>query len=218
MFQCPYANYCSFLYRKTQSSSYLRVFHGAPNTPAVDVFINNKLVANKLSYMGFSTYLKTTPGKYNIKIFPANKKDNAIINTNITVPERAIMTNAVIGNFPNISLLPILEPVFSKIPNKVYVRFAQLSPNAPNVNITVQGKEKIFTNVEFKEVTKYITLNAGTYIFDVNISKTDKRVLHVPNIVLLPNRIYTIYAVGLAGQTPPLQIVIPLDGNSYIKV
>lgn len=202
MFQCPYSNYCSLLYRETQSISYLRVFHGSPNTPTVDVYINNKLVSSRLSYMGFSTYLRTTPGKYNIKVFPANKMDNAVMNTNITVPERAIITDAIIGNLPNISLLPILEPVFSRIPSKVYIRFAHLSPNAPNVDIIVQGKEKIFTNVGFKEVTKYITLNAGTYIFDVNISKTDKRILHVPNINLLPNKIYTIYAVGLVGQTP----------------
>lgn len=217
MFQCPYANYPSFLYRENQNSSYLRLFHASPNAPAVDVYINNKLVASRLPYMGFSAYLKIIPGKCNIKVFPANKKDNAVINTIITIPERTIITDAVIGNLPNVSLFPILEPVFSRIPNKVYVRFAHFSPNTPNVDITVTGERKIFTNVAYKEVTKYIILNAGTYILDVNISKTDKKVLHVPNINLLPNRIYTIYAIGLAGQTPPLQIVIPLDGNSYIK-
>jgi len=218
MLQCPYSNYCSSLYRENKNSSYLRFFHASPNSPAVDIYLNNKLVVRRLPYKGFSTYLKTDPGRYNIKVFPANKRDYTVINTNITVPERVIMTNAIIGSLPNISLFPISEPVFPRTQSKVYIRFIHLSQNAPKVDVIVPGKGKIFSNVGFKEKTDYITLNAGNYIFDVNISGTDKRVLHVPNIKLFPNKIYTIYAVGLVGSSPPLQVVIPLDGNSYIEV
>ncbi len=92
-----------------------------------------------------------------------------------------------------------------------------MSPNAPNVDVA-SGGNKIFTNVPFKKVTDYIQVNPGAYNFDVNVSESGARVLYAPNIRLLPNRIYTIYAVGLAGQNPPLQVLIPLDGNSYLKV
>lgn len=218
MFQCPYSNYFDSLYRENKNSSYIRIFHASPNAPAVDVYLNDTLVIRTLSYKGFSNYLKTTPGIYNIKVFPANTKVTPVINTNITVAERVIMTIAVIGRLPNISLLPILEPVFTKNPSKAYVRFVHLSPNAPKVDVTVPGMGKIFTNVGYKEITNYTALNAGTYVFNINVSGTDNRVLHVPNIRLLPNKIYTIYAVGLVGETPPLQVVIPLDGNSYIQV
>jgi len=218
MLQCPYANYCSSLYRENQNSSFIRIFHASPKAPEVDIYINDKLIVSRLPYKGFSSYLKIAPGRYNIKIFPASKRDNAVLNTNITVPEKVIMTNAIIGNLPKISLFPILEPVFSRTPSKAYLRFVHLSSNAPKVDISIPHKGKIFTDVGFKEITDYIPLNAGTYIFDINISGTNKRVLHVPNIRLFPNRIYTIYAVGLVGQDPPLQVVIPLDGNSYIHV
>ena len=218
MFQCPYSDYCSSLYRENKNSSYLRIFHASPNSPAVDIYLNNKLAVRWLPYKGFSNYLKIAPGRYNIKVFPASKRDSAVINTNITVPERVIMTNAVIGSLPNISLFPISEPVFPRTQNKVYIRFIHLSQNAPKVDVIVPGKGKVFSGVGYKEKTDYITLNAGIYTFDVNVSGTDKRVLHVPNIKLFANKIYTIYAVGLVGATPPLQVVIPLDGNSYIEV
>lgn len=218
MFQCPYADYCSSLYRESQNNSFVRIFHASPNAPAVDVYINGNLSIKGLSYREFSNYLKVAPGDYKIKVFPSNKTDKAVLDTSVTVPERSILTVAVIGTLPNISLFPILEPVLPRIPTKAYVRFAHLSPNAPKVDIIIPAKGKIFTNIGYKEVTNYAALDAGNYIFNVNISGTDKRVLHAPNIRLLPNRFYTIYAVGLAGKTPPLQVVIPLDGNSYIRV
>jgi hypothetical protein len=199
------------------NNSFLRVFHASPNAPAVDVYINETLVVRRLAYKGFSTYLSILPGRYNIKVYPAGKKDTPVINTNTDVPARSIITAAAIGTLPGISLLPILEPVFATIPGKAYVRFSHLSPNAPNVDL-VTGGQKIFSNVAYKNVTNYVPVNPGVYTFNVNSSANNQRVLYVPNIRLLPNKIYTIYAVGLAGETPPLQVVIPLDGNTYLKV
>ena len=214
---CPYYDYCSSLYRETPNNSYIRIFHASPNTPAVDVYVNDKQIVKGLPYKGFSPYIRTPAGKYNVKVFPTGKKDTPIINTDLNIPPRSIITVAAIGSLPDISLLPILEPVFSRVPGKTYVRFAHLSPNAPNVDLFINGK-KLFSNVPFKKVTDYTLINPGAYTFDIYIAGTQQRVLYVPNIRLLPNKIYTIYAVGLAGRTPPLQVVIPLDGNTYLKV
>ncbi|MBL4935820.1 DUF4397 domain-containing protein [Clostridium sp. YIM B02515] len=213
----PYYDYCSSLYRAPKSSSYIRVFHASPNTPAVDVYVNDRLIVKNLHYKGFSPYLGIEAGKYNVKVFPSGKEDTPVINTEVNIPDKSIITAAAIGTLPEVSLLPILEPVFSGVKGKAYVRFAHLSPNAPSVDIFADGK-KVFSNTSYKQVTDYIAVNPGIHTFDVYLSSTNQRVLHVPNIRLLPNRIYTICAVGLAGKTPPLQVVIPLDGNTYLKV
>jgi hypothetical protein len=217
MFYCPYFTPSNSLYRETSNYSYVRVLHASPNAPAVDIYINDKLAVKALPFKGFSNYLRTPAGRYNIKVYPAGKKDTPVINTNIDIPAKSIFTVAAIGSLPDVSLLPIAEPIFNRMPGKTYVRFAHLSPNAPKVDITAGGK-KVFTNVGYKEVTGYTQVNPGVYNFDVTVSENGNRALYVPNIRLLPNRIYTIYAVGLAGGTPPLQVVIPLDGNTYIKV
>lgn len=217
MFQCPYSYNCPFLLRETSNNSFIRVLHASPNAPAVDVYINDKLAVKRLPFKGFSNYLRVPAGKYTIKVFPTGKMDTPVINTSVDIPARTILTAAAVGLLPDISLLPIPEPVFNRRPGKTYVKFAHLSPNAPNVDVSSGGK-KVFNNVGFKKVTEYLEVNPGVYNFDVTISENGKKVLAVPNIRLLPNRIYTIYAVGLAGKTPPLQVIIPLDGNTYLKV
>lgn len=218
MYQCPYYDYCASLYRETPQYSYIRVFHASPNAPAVDVYVNNKPIVKNLPYQGFSNYTPVAPGKYNVKVFPAGKQDTPVINTDVDVPAKSIITAAAIGTLPNISLLPILEPTFTRTPGRAYVRFAHLSPNAPNVDVTLPNGAKVFSNVPYKKVTDYISVQPGTYAFNVNVSENGQRVLYVPNVRLLPNRIYTIYAIGLVGQNPPLKVVIPLDGNTYLKV
>ena len=217
MFHCPYYDSNFALYRETPSTSFIRVLHASPNAPAVDVYVNDKLTVKNLPFKGFSNYVPVPAGSYNVKVYPAGKKDTAVIDTNVDIPARTIITAAAVGSLPNLSLLPVFEPLFNRVPGKTYVRFVHLSPDAPSVDVTSGGK-KIFTNTTFKKITDYIQVNPGVYNFDVNVSESGQRVLYVPNIRLLPNRIYTFYAVGLAGNNPPLQVLIPLDGNSYLKV
>jgi len=197
--------------------SYVRVFHASPNSPAVDVYINNKLAIRSLTYRGFSVFLRTVKGSYNIKVFPAGQRKTPVINTNLNIPSKSIITVAAIGVLPNLSLLPIVEPTFPRNPGEAYVRFSNLSSNAPNLDLLLPSTGKIFTSVAYTKTTDYLPINAGIHTFNINNSVTNERVLYVPNVRLMPGRLYTFYTVGLIRKSPPLQVLIPLDGNSYIK-
>jgi hypothetical protein len=217
MFNYPNDPYYSSLYREVPNYSYIRVFHASPNSPAVDVYVDDKLVIRNLAYRGFSTYLRTIPGSHSVRVLPTGQVQSPVINTRVNVPSRAIITVAAIGTLPNISLLPIVEPTFPRNPGQAYVRFSNLSPNSPNLDLNSPGTGKIFTNVAYTKTTNYLPLNSRVHTFDITTSENNATVLHVPNARLLPNKIYTIYTIGLLKNNPPLQVVIPLDGNSYIK-
>jgi hypothetical protein len=197
--------------------SYVRLLHASPNAPAVDVYADGKLIAGNLVYTQFTPYMKLQKGKYNIKVFAAGTTKNSVIDTVIELPEGKILTVAAIGKLENISLFPIEDPILPVMPGSTQIRFAHLSPNAPNVDITLPDGTVLFGNVGYKEVADYLLVYPGTYILQARLAGTDDIVLYVPNITLLPDRFYTVYAVGLVGETPPLQVLIPLDGNSYIK-
>lgn len=209
-FECPYRS-------PERSVSFVRVLHASPNAPAVDIYVDRNLIVRGLRYQRFTRYLPVSPGKHNIRVFPTGKRTDPVINTEVTVPVNTIYTAAVIGTLPNISLFPVNDPIELLPRDKVFIRFVHLSPNAPKVDITLPNGTKVFEDVEYKEITDYQLLNPGTYTFDIRIAGTDKIALRVPHIILKPNRFYSLYAVGLAGGKPPLQVLIPLDGNSYIK-
>ncbi|MFD3158418.1 DUF4397 domain-containing protein [Haloimpatiens sp. FM7330] len=204
-------------FRMEPSITYVRILHASPDAPPVDIYINNKLVVRRLSYKNFTEYLPLPSKIYNIKVFPTGTTDNPVINTNVFLPEEKIFTAAAIGPVEDISLKLIPEPRKPINPNKVMVRFIHLSPDAPPVDITLPDGTKIFDDVEYKEVTDYIEVDPGVYKIQAKIAGTDDVVLTVPRIHLKPNKFYSIYAVGFADGKPPLQVLIPLDGNTYLN-
>jgi len=200
-----------------QTYAYVRVLHASPDAPPVDVYANGNIIARQLSYKSFTQYIKVPGGTYNIDVYPAGTTANPVINTSVHLASGSITTAAAVGRLANIELMGIPDSSFATTPGKAYLRFVHLSPNAPAVDITLPDGTVLFSNIVYRGITSYIPLNPGTYTLQARVAGTNQVVLNVPNINVLPNKILSTYAVGLAGDNPPLQVLIPLDGNTYIK-
>lgn len=200
-----------------REQTHIRILHAVPNAPAVDVYANGALIARNLKYQGFTDYLAVPAGTYLIEIYPAGTTAVPVLRTNAALPGRSIFTIAAVGLLPDISLLPLNEPKTAIPQGMTMIRFSHLSPTAPSVDITLPDGTILFSDVQFMETMDYISVTPGTYRLQARVAGTSQVVLEVPNITLLPNRFYTVYAVGLPGGNPPLQVLIPLDGNTYIN-
>lgn len=194
------------------NTSLVRIFHAAPQTGNVDVYIDNQMVFNNLAFGDFTRYIYLDQGEHNISIYIAGQKNTPIINQIVDIPSQQIFTVAAIGNSDDLGLLVIPDKV-SKSPSQNYssVRFIHLSANAPGVDIVV-NKETLFEDIEFEEGTDYVDLNSGTYNINV-VLNSDKSVVLPLKVTLNANKIYTIYIIG---NPPNLQSVQVVDGNTYV--
>ena len=193
------------------NSSLVRVFHAAPQTPNVDLYVNDQMVFSNLAFGDFTRYVYLDEGEYNVSVYLAGQKDRPVINQMVDVPSQQIFTIAATGNLDNLGLLVIPDKV-SKSPSQNYssVRVIHLSPNAPGVDILVDG-DTLFEDISFGEGTDYVDLNPGTYNVNV-VLNTDKSVVLPLKVTLNPDKIYTIYIIG---NPPTLQAVQVVDGNTY---
>lgn len=205
-------------YYRAPEKSFVRVFHASPDAPAVDVYLNDQVIARNLSYRQFTPYVTVAPGVYNVRVFAAGTTTNPVINTNYNFRPNVIETIAATGRLNDIELIPYQEQKLPQIPGKSYIRFIHLSPNTPAVDITLPNGNVLFRDITFEEASEYIPVNAGTYTLQARPTGTTEVVLNVPNVNIKAGRYYTVYAIGLLNETPALQVVIPLDGNSYIEV
>lgn len=193
------------------NSSLVRVFHAAPQAPNVDVYVNDQMVFSNLAFGDFTRYVYLDEGEYNVSVYLAGQKDRPVINQMVDVSSQQIFTIAATGNLDNLGLLVIPDKV-SKSPSQNYssVRVIHLSPNAPGVDILVDG-DTLFEDISFGEGTNYVDLNPGTYNVNV-VLNTDKSVVLPLKVTLNPDKIYTIYIIG---NPPTLQAVQVVDGNTY---
>ena len=218
MFYCPKNLYNPYsLYRVTPMTSYFRILHASPKSPAVDVYINDMLKFKNLNYGAFTDYIEVMTGQYNIKIYATGTKTSPVLNKNLFISPEKIYTLAAIGLLPSIDVLPIPENKIIKTLDKVYIKFAHLSPNTGAVDIVLPDGKILFKNISYKQFTDYIEVPAGTYTLLVRATGTTTPVLYIPNIKLKPERFYTVYAISLTNDRPGLQALIPLDGSSYLN-
>lgn len=219
MYYSPYSQYiypCEFCMMRYLESAFIRMLHASPAVGAVDIYANGQLIAKNLMYGRFSPYIKIIPGRYNIKVYAAGNKARPIIDTEANFVQNQIYTSAVIGNVPNYELYIIHDTRMPILRDKANIRFVHLSLNAPSVDITLPDGKILFSNISYKGVTSYISVAPSRYTVEARLTGTDIVVLTVPNIVLKPERNYTLYAVGLSEGKPPLQLLIPLDGSTYL--
>ena len=107
--------------------------------------------------------------------------------------------------------------------NQTHVRVAHLSPDAPNVDVYVNGK-KTLSNVPFKTVSGYLTLPAGRYRFEVRpagAASNSKPVIDA-TAKLGKGKYYTVAATNFLAHISPLvlqdDVSAPATGEAKIRV
>ena len=210
---------CPFAAKNTRAplQAHYRILHASPDAPEVDVYVNNVLVFRRLSYREFTRYFQVAPGAYVITVYPTGTRVNPVINQTINIEAGAIYTLAAVNRLQNIALQVIPDPRMSILPARAYVRVVHLSPNAPTVDITLPDGTVVFDDVSYRQATPYVSARPQTYTLQARVAATGQVALTVPNINLRPGRIYTVYVIGLVGEQPGLQVLIPLDGSTYLR-
>jgi len=199
--------------RNDMDVSYVRVFHASPNGPSVDIYVNGGLAFKNLQFKDFTEYVQLPMGEYKIEVFSAGQKETPILTQNIRLPEKEVVTIAAVGNFEDLQLIPYIEGNADDLfENESRVRIIHLSPDAPNVDVLIDGN-LAFTDMGFMDATDYVQLLSDSYNLTVNLADTKDTVLTL-NIDLKSQKVYTIYVVG---NPPNLLGMQSLDGSTFVR-
>lgn len=200
-------------------SAYVRLVHIAARAPDLDFYINDKLTIPSLVYREFTEYIRVPSGTYNIKIYRANNRDFPLANVDVFIAPRSVTTIAAYRQRSLLRLYPVDEtPLTSPTAGKAKIRIAQFIENIPPVDVVLSNGTVLYRSVNFKDITKYIELPIGRYTMILKLADTDIDMLYVPNINLRSDKYYTLYLIGLVNNFPPPQMLIPLDGISYLNI
>jgi len=150
------------------------------------------------------------PGGWNLKVVPTGQTSPVVINADLTVDLFNPITVAAANKLAAIQPLVFQDDLRLPEPGHSAVRFIHLSPDAPAVDIAVQGGPTLFSNVAFKSASSYLQVKAGNYTLQVKVAGSNTVVLSA-SATVEDRRIYTVYAEGLAAGTPALSAVISLD-------
>lgn len=193
-----------------EGKAMVRVVHGSPDAPAVDVYVNGAAAFTNLTFPNATDYAELAPGSYNINVFASSAKGSGT--PVIAVPNLALeakpYTVVAIGKLANIKPLLLVDNLAHPAAGKAHVRFVHASADAPAVDITTSDGTVLFPNIAFGQATDFTPVAAGTYHLQARAAGTSTVALDVPGVELKDGGIYTIFATGLLNGSPKLAATV----------
>jgi len=198
-----------------EGTAHIRLLNASPDTPAVDVFVNDVLVADNLAFKSFTEYMPADAGVYNIHVTPAGLNSILVTLETTELMAGGIYTLAITGLNEGLAIDLIHDVPHTRESGRGFMRFINLSPYDTVFDAFISGAP-VVTALEYTESSNYIALQPGMYTLKLFNSRNNNLVLTHPRVQIKAGTFYAAYIVGLEAGTPPLQILLPMEGATYL--
>ena len=185
----------------------VRVIHASPDAPAVDVGVKGgtpaDAVVKGITFPNATGYLELTPGVYPLEIRAAGAAAAVFSFNTPNLEAGKVYTVFAVGRLGTAGEFGVVAVGDSLVPPVVVVenanvRVAHLSPNAPNVDVWLDGKVvAALTNVPFKTVSAYLQIPVGKHDIAVYATGTTTGPVIDVKGLNLEKKNYTVGAIGL---------------------
>ncbi len=193
--------------------SKIRFLHAVPTAPAVDIYLGEVSYGKGISFSDVTCYENISPGKYEVKLYAAGSYDKLIVSKSIDILPNTTSTVNIVALSDELDILVLNDAnIKDKITNS-FLRFINLSPNAPLLSLSLPNDISLFANVEYLETTGYYPLSPAIYDFKVNFSGSSGLYKYINNKEFNNGKFYTIYIIGLLNRKPTLGYLLLEDGG-----
>lgn len=204
----------------TPRYSFIRLFNSMPESPAIDIYLNDELlIARNITYKGITPYFPMLAGVYNIQIYLTGTKDTPIIEIKeVDIYQDQIITFLIVGTINNIKIVTAVDDINQTIkPDESMGRIFNLTHDYLTYSIG-----SIYSGLVSNTGTAYIKMSPGAYTLEVR-PPARSHIISM-KVSLNPGKIYTIYILESVRPDSPqyqhaniYQILQVVDGNTILK-
>src|SRR5215218_5153667 len=202
-----------------QADATLRVIHGSPGAPEVDVLLDGQPLLQGLAYGTASNYATMTPEEHRLQIIPTGQTaDAAVVDETLDAAPGQAYLLAVYGLLNDIRG-DVYDVDLSEIePGNARVRLINFSPDAGAVDLLETGGDEWFGDVELGEASDYSDIAPGTYSADVR-GEDDQVLLTVSELPFEETRVYDVVVLGqIADDSLEVQSLVTTVSPSCAEV
>ncbi|MGE3164611.1 MAG: DUF4397 domain-containing protein [Planctomycetota bacterium] len=198
----------------------VRFTHASPDAPAVDIAVagGGPVVFGNVQFRQSTSYQVLPPGGYDLEVRLAGTSTVVLplgtldlsADTNYEALAVGLVANSTLG----------AEILTSAVPAPAEVRVAHLSPDAPNVDVYVDGA-LVLADVPFLAVSDYLSVAPGPRQIQVTPAGAAQPVVIDAVVNLDAATSYTVAATGLLGANDLAPLVLVDDrvsSPSEVKV
>ena len=198
----------------------LRVAHLSPDAPNVDVYVDDELTLEDVSFGTVSDYLELEPAAYAIRITAAGDEQTVVFDEEVELTAGAF-TAAAIGELADDAsqafAVQTYEDNLEDPGDNARIRVVHASPDAPNVDIAAGG-EVLLEDVAFGEAGA-VEVPEGEYMIQIRPTGEEEAVAEFPTEVAA-GMVYSAFAVGYlapeeasAEEAPGFDLLLAVDNE-----
>lgn len=147
--------------------AYLRVVNASPTSATYNAYFNGTMLnTGALPYAGAVAYSAYSAGSYNINFTTASTAISLYTKT-LTLNQNTSYSFYLINRANALDGLIIGDDLSTPSTDKAYIRFINLSPDAPALDLAKSAATtSLITSKAYKTASGFITVDAGTYALD----------------------------------------------------
>lgn len=185
----------------------LMVVNASPNGTNIDVAVNNTVFVSNLAYPNNTGYKAVAASNANIVVTPTGGT-TAILNGTMLLEKNTSYTFYVVDSSHERKASFTKDDLTAPSSGKAKVRLLHLSPNSPNIDVSINGTSNAsFNNRGFNDFMvnamyhSFTEIDAGAVNLQVKLAGTSTVVATLPAVTVTAGKIYTFIIKGFTGGT-----------------
>lgn len=175
----------------------------SPGANELSFFVKDKKISTApLLYNTIVNYLTVSEGAQEL-IFKNKDASSVVDQLAANLKPSTSYTLIFTDQSPKTAMVLVEDDLSDPAKDKAKVRFSNLSPDAPALDLYINGKlETTFSNKNFKETSIFQNIDPGTTLkFELKAHGKIEVLATLENFHILNGKIYTIWARGLKEST-----------------
>lgn len=192
------------------TTTFVRLAHLVPGGANYDIYVNNQLTLNNLTYGQFTDYLA----------LPTNARIRVTVsgNQNVTLLNRTLASQA--STYQTLTLTGVPSDIVSNLytddvtPDQgvATVRLVNASSGNNSVSLTEDDGSLVVGSVDFPNATNYVQVTPAVYDLQVR-DLQDMVLLELPDVEFVAGTNYSVYVAG-QDSSNTLGVVVAVDSTT----
>lgn len=179
-------------------AAWVKVVHASPKQSTINIgFDKDRLNYNFFNYTDYTSYIAVTTG---VNVFHVYSQGSysALLSKNLDFKKGKFYSVFVTDTLSKLDAIAVLDSTAAPGVDSVKIRFANMAPDAPPVDIFAKGIDvPLATNVAYKNASNFISYKAAAdVVLEARLAGQSKVLATSDKINLQTGRIYTIMAAG----------------------
>ena len=181
--------------KTTPTVSFLRIINASPTLGTFDAYINaQKSNSGPLPFGGTIKYVQPSAGQCDLKFTIANDP-NALFTKSVSLTANVAYSYYLIDKGASLDGLLITDLMSTITTEKAYVKFINLSPDAPALSLNVKGGVNLSSSKMYKAASEFVAVDVKTQSFELKDASGNVKTTLLDEPIQ-GGRYYTIIARG----------------------